>query len=143
MLPPLATIDDVTARLGTMPDLAMAAAFLDDASELVRAETGRDWVDEAGELVDPLPPSVVVVTARAAARALRNPAEVTQQTAGPFSVTHPSGVYLTRAEQKILARVGRPQIGTLSTTRGPIETGDITVPVDGGRPMPLISRDPW
>jgi hypothetical protein len=127
MLPALATLDELEARLGvdpgslSGPDRARAQAALDDASALVREESRRDWVDTDGVIT--APPSLVRVTLGAALRTFRNPDGEISQTAGPFSRTVKAadvGVYLTPAEIEIVRRYRQESTGlwTLRTTRG-------------------------
>lgn len=127
MLPALATLDELEARLGvdpgslSGPDSARAQAALDDASALVREESRRDWVDTDDAIT--APPSLVRVVLGAALRNFRNPDGEISQTAGPFSRTVKAadvGVYLTPAETEIVRRYRQESTGlwTLRTTRG-------------------------
>jgi hypothetical protein len=127
MLPALATLDELEARLGvdpgslSGPDRTRAQAALDDASALVREESRRDWVDTDGAIT--APPSLIRVTLGAALRTFRNPDGEISQTAGPFSRTVKAadvGVYLTPAEVEIVRRYRQESTGlwTLRTTRG-------------------------
>lgn len=71
-LPPLASTDDLDARLPAGladADPDAAAAALDDASAIVRDEAGKTWLDEDGELTD-VPAMVVAITCACAIRAL-------------------------------------------------------------------------
>lgn len=131
---PLATITDLEDRLGAPvpPDLASQAyARLRDASAIVRAYAGVSWVDESGDL-DDVPDAVAGVVASMVERATRNPAGVTQETAGPFNrsfgAVAAERLYMTKAERMVVrSAAGRSSIGTLSTTRGEIETADVVV----------------
>lgn len=132
-LPSLATISQLANRLGeTITNESQAQALLDYASALVRAETGLDYLDDDGALVDPLPSGVAEVTVEMVFRAVTNPAGVTQDTAGPFTVSFGSDaaqrIYLTKADRKILRGAGG--LSTISTYRGDLETGDVCGPVD-------------
>lgn len=127
--PPLATLEDLEARLGQpvpADQETRALALLDDASALVRAVARRSWIED-GELAD-VPTAVVGVVANVAARAFRNPDGVTQDTAGPFTVSYgplaAERLFLTRGEREILSRFTR-NIGTISLTRGSIETDTV------------------
>ena len=133
-LPPFATVEYVEARLRRElePDeVVQAEAFIDDASDLIRAESGRDWVNEAGDTLEGTPAQLAAlgrVCANAAARVMRNPSGVNQRTAGPFSESFGTNatpaVFLTKAERAIIAHVSGRTAGmtTVSTTRGPVET---------------------
>src|SRR5690554_5502218 len=106
-LPSLATIEDLETRLGsTVSDEPQALALLRYASSLVRSYTGCTYIDEDGGLIDPLPDGVVEVTVEMVFRAVTNPAGVTQDTAGPFTVSFGSDaaqrIYLTAADRTIL-----------------------------------------
>lgn len=90
-LPPLADATALAQWLGVTfseDDTERAEAVLAAASAVVRAGSGELYVDEEGELVDPLPDAVPVVTVQVAAKMWANPAGVTQETRGPFSVTY-------------------------------------------------------
>lgn len=126
MLPALATVHDLEARLGldndTLDgaDLARARAALNDASALVREEARRDWVTAS---VVTAPASVIRVTLGAALRNYRNPDAEIAQTVGPFGRTvkaAETGVYLTTAELEIVRRYRRTTstLWALRTTRG-------------------------
>lgn len=139
-LPPFASVADVEVRLGrtvTDGERATVEAALEDASDLIRAETGRDWVDpdNPAQLVgDPAQLDTLrTVCAAVAARLIRNPAGVAQETVGPFSVSHGTsavpGAWLTRWERLRLRRAaGLIGVTVLSTTRGPFETRPIDLP---------------
>lgn len=121
---PLASITELEARLGrtfTGEESGRALALLDDASALVRAEAGRDWVDDTGALVAvPAPARAVVL--RAAERAARNPEGFRSESAGDYSYQRSeseTGVFLTDAERRIVRRaVGRGGLWTQQVTRG-------------------------
>ena len=107
-LPPLA---DVAALDAWLPGVVIvgdaaaeerAEAVLAAASAYVRAENGKNWVDENGDLVDDIPDAVAVLVVQVAARLWANPTGLTQETAGPFSATHGQGT-LTDAERGVLA----------------------------------------
>jgi hypothetical protein len=123
-LPPLAQVEDLADRLGRdltdASEVRRAAAALDDASGMVRDESGRDWVD------DPAPQPLVTVVLAAALRVLRNPEGYLSQTTGPFSVTRDRGelgVYLTETERALCRRYrpsgsGASGLWTQRVTRG-------------------------
>jgi len=79
MLPPLATIPDLEARIGhpiTDPaEQARANALLADASSLVRFAANQTWVDENGDLTV-VPDLAVSITCQAALRGWFNPAGI-------------------------------------------------------------------
>lgn len=155
MLPALATVDDLEARLGldadtlAGPERARAQAALDDASALVREETGQDWVDPVTtDITAPAP--LVRVVLGASLRNFRNPDSEISQTIGPFSRTLKAaevGVYLTPAELAIVRRYRKESTGlwTLRTTRG--EDWDSTLYVEddfGCELFPIGTVDkPW
>ncbi|MET9262406.1 hypothetical protein [Amycolatopsis sp. NPDC004079] len=128
MLPALADLGDLEARLGLDPDTlagpekSRAQAALDDASALVREETRQDWVDPlTGEVAAPAP--LVRVVLGAALRTYRNPDAEISQTLGPFARTLKAaevGVYLTPPELAIVRRYRKETTGlwTQGTTRG-------------------------
>lgn len=130
--PSLATVEELADWLGeeiTKPtDIKRAGFALAVASTLVRTETGREWLDERGELVVPRPDVLAQVVVMAAARAFTNPDGIEDVSEGLDDFTtrekrkvQDTGVYLTRAERDMLAGLDRPVfrgLGTVSTTRG-------------------------
>lgn len=124
MLPALASVEELEARLGLDPDtladanLGRARAALTDASALVRMEARRTWVGENGALTV-VPDAIVRVVLGAAQRNYTNPDAVIQESAGPFArrlSESDTGVYLTQAEVDIVRRF-RPAGGELWTLR--------------------------
>lgn len=127
-----ATPEDLGVWLGESideePDEKRAEFILAVASTLVRQETGRQWVDDAGNLVSPLPDVLKQVTVMSAARAYSNPEGVETVSEGIDDYTvherrkvQDAGIYLTRAERQMLADLNRSEfrgLGTVSTTRG-------------------------
>ena len=136
-LPRFAEVADVEARLGRPfagDEIAQCEAFLDDASMVIRAEAGRTWLNDSGDALvgtEAQLDALRTVCANMAARVMRNPSGANQRTAGPFSESYAPSVsaahvYLSKSDRKVLAWVvGRSGVGTLSTTRGPIETTPI------------------
>lgn len=127
----LALDESVEARL--------AQSVLDRVSTAVRATTGQTWVDDEGALVTMsayVADLLRTVTVEASLRRLRNPDGATQRSAGigPFtdSVTvEAENVYFTKLERDMLAEAVTQQfpsdggfvgLGTIATTRGPLET---------------------
>lgn len=117
----LATVADLETRLGlaagslTGTDLARAEAALDDASALVRAEAGLDWVDAYG--ASTAPASVVVVVVQVALRVYRNPdGYISESIAGAYSYAYgqgaQNGLTLTDAERRIITRAAAADGGT-------------------------------
>lgn len=132
---PLASLEDLEARMGPIADETAAEAALGDASALVRAEAPAfDW---AGEI----PEAVVVVVLSSAGRALRNPDGDQAESIGSYSVTHGrtlGGVWLTVNERRTVRRATGVGGGLGSIElESPWETSVFTVPVDlGGDEMP-------
>lgn len=123
MLPPLATSEELSARLGHGFDgdeVLRADAILDDASTLVRSEAGFTWVDEEEALED-VPDVAVTVTLAAAQRAFRNPDGLLGETLGSYSYRAADGtlpgVYLTEAEIRMLRRLAGGSVQTVRTAR--------------------------
>lgn len=152
MLPALAPVTDLEARLGldpdtlTGPNLGRARAALADASALVRMEARRTWVDAAGALTV-VPDAVIRVVLGAAQRVYTNPDSVVQESAGPFArqlSAESTGVYLTKAELDIVRRF-RPaggELWTLQTTRDGDDVNTIWYQDSFGvEPFPLASGD--
>lgn len=152
MLPALASVSELEARLGldpttlTGPDLGRARAALDDASALVRLEARRTWIDEITGAPN-APDAIVRVVLGAAQRNWTNPDAAIQETAGPFARRlneTDTGVYLTKAEIEIVRRF-RPaggELWTLRTERDGDEDGTIWYPVSvGSEPFPWASLE--
>jgi hypothetical protein len=99
----LATVEDLSVRVpGGIPasDSARALAYLEDASGLIREETGQDFDDE-------IPPTARRICIAAALRAWFNPDFVNQTTIGDFTARLgvAGGVYLTEVEKADLAKL--------------------------------------
>lgn len=152
MLPPLASVADLSLRLGVTlagTEADRAAAVLDDASALIRGEAGADWVDDGGALID-VPAVVASVTLAVAYRAFRNPEGVAQTSLGDVSVSYDRGdgqaaVYLTRDERRSVRRAaGTSAVGAIELTSPwamPADTYPVAVS-GGGDPFPL-GPFPW
>lgn len=121
-LPPLAPVSALEQRLGVPVgslaglDLARAEANLNDASALVRAEAGFDWVADDGVTIT-APDAVVTVTVRAAIRAYRNPdGYMSENLGGSYSYTFAQseiGVYLLTEEKRVIVKAAADAKATL------------------------------
>lgn len=129
--PAFANADDLGEWLGESiaeSDIDRAEFALRFASSLIRAETARDWLDDDGKLVEPLPDVLSQVTVMSASRAFVNPDAVEDVSEGidDFNTrerrkVQDAGVYLTKAERRMLANLVRSKtggLGTVSTKRG-------------------------
>jgi len=137
----LATVDDLDRLLGDDGPLAsdsaaytQAEARLEQASAIVRAYAGTSWLDDEGALSG-VPEDIPNVVAGMVERASRNPAGVTQEQAGPFARSFGSDaaqrIYLSKMDKLVIRdAVGgtRTGIGTLSVSRGQLETADVRGP---------------
>lgn len=128
-LPPLADVSDVVALFGagTAVDIDQTEMLLRLASARVRAYTGCTWTNEAGTALVDVPDGVTELVAAVVVRALQNPRGVTQETAGPHSVSYGSDaasrVYLTAGDRDLLdANRCTSRLWVLSPTRGNLET---------------------
>lgn len=111
------------------------------ASALVRKESGRTWLDDAGALVDPLPDDVQLVTLYCAGRVFDNREAQTTGGVDDYSEgwkVDESGAYLTASEKRMLAGYRTSNtfsgLGVVSTTRLPSRpngTGWVPTPTDG------------
>lgn len=139
--PPLASPDDLAARLGIETDeldTARAEAWLADASTLVRDEAGQSFLTAEGDLIALVPDIVTMITLAAAQRAYENPSNVTQKstadTSMSFAARGDSPVYLTEDECKRLRRLSgaaaRGGLFAIQTTRGPEPCDTGYVPTD-------------
>lgn len=152
MLPALASVSELEARLGldpdtlVGPDLGRARAALDDASALVRLEAGRTWVDTTTGALTTVPDAIVRVVLGAAQRNFSNPDAAIQETVGPFARRlneTDTGVYLTRPELDIVHRFRtNGELWTLQTTRDGDDQDTIWYQDSfGTEPFPLASTD--
>lgn len=129
-LPPFASVDDYADRFGAVADETRTEAHLADASAEIRSYLGASFVDDAGALdfsdAHSWAPDVFLkITCQVAHRTQTNPDGAQRETIDGYTVEH-GGVYLNRIEQAQLnAATGRSPLGVLSTTRGPLETGDV------------------
>lgn len=125
--PPLADLDDLIRRVGSIVDAPDAAlVLLEQASAIVRAYAGQTWLDSNGALSG-VPDDIPGVVVSMVERATRNPDGLAGESVGPFSRSFgPAAydrLYLTKAERMVIrAAVGNTGIGTISTTRGSLET---------------------
>ena len=113
VLPPLADVRDLEFRLrrsfDTDDETAPAEAALDEASEIVRAESGNDWVSPDDPALITAPRIVKTIVLRMAERKLRNPDGFSSESAGDYSyqrngVGADGSLYLTAWERKVLLR---------------------------------------
>lgn len=162
MLPAFVDVETLAARIPggiDVDDEARAQAALDDASTLVRAAAGIDWVDEHGQLVADVPDVVATVTAAAARRAFVNPEGLAQETVAGYGASYSSAsgdVYLTKTERKLIRRAAGIASSGSITLASPYEMPATTVwhpgvngyvvrpspgslsPVDGGESAPYL-----
>lgn len=136
----LAGVTDLSEWLGepitAEVDVKRATRCLRLASSLVRAATRREWVDEAGMLVDPLPDAVHMVTLYCASRVYENREAMTRGSIddadGGWKVDE-AGAYLTASEKQTLAGVSSSPTGglrTVATTRSSVASVNGLVPTD-------------
>ena len=152
MLPPLASLTDFTDRLGrplSGVDATRAESAIRDASAIVRTEAGENWVDVNGDLTE-VPEAIVAITMAVARRSWENPSGKTTTSEGIGQYTEANGwanasadVYLKASEKAIIRAVtGRSGgVGTLSTTRGHLETPSVLSGSDGFVGPPIIWGD--
>ena len=117
-LPSLAPVSALEKRLGVPvgslagEDLTRAETDLADASALVRAEAGLDWVADDGVTIT-APESAVTVVVRAALRSFNNPEGYAGESLGSGAYSYQygqqaqQGVYLTAAEIRIVKQAAR------------------------------------
>lgn len=113
MLPSLATIADMEARLGHTIDepgeRERAQALLNDASALVRFEANQTWMTDGDPpVLGDVPDIAVTITAVAALRGWYNPAGIESAQLGAVSVRY-GGAWLTGSEREQLALINRGQ----------------------------------
>lgn len=103
MAEPLATIAELQAKKSDA-DAALAAEWLEDASELVRDEGDAEWA------ADTVPDGVRRIVVEVARRAMENPGGHSQTSIGDVSVSYrgsgqqQDAVFLTRQEHRRVKR---------------------------------------
>lgn len=137
----LATVQELGDWLGESitadsVDGKRAAMCLRAASALVRKESGRTWLTDAGHLVADLPEDVKMVTLYSAARVYDNPNAQTRGGLDDYSEgwkVDEAGAYLTASERRQLAPFRTASIGGLgavSTSRVEPRSTSGWVPTD-------------
>lgn len=129
-LPALASVEALSDWIGEpipadSADWKRARGVLRMASELVREETKRQWLDpeNLASLQPRLPDPVELVTLQAAARSYLNPEHLEQERGDDWygsRKVQESGVYLTQSEKSLLqpfAGARHGGLGVVSTTR--------------------------
>lgn len=119
-LPPLATVADLSIRLGgasiTGADYIRAVAALEDVSAMVRAAAGADMVAEDGFTIT-APTVVVTIAIQAALRTYRNPEGYAGESVDGYSWQgvqgEPAGVYLSADEERRIRAAMRSASGAL------------------------------
>lgn len=157
-LPAFATIEDLADRRPSgvsVADRPRAQAALVDASNLIRAETNKTWVDDTNQL-DAVPPIFLTITCRSALRAFDNPDAIQSEAITNYSVTLANAsadVYLTKTERALIRKAaGLGGVFALATTRSDavgldtanVGCGDGTVylPVEPQPGEPIAWNDP-
>lgn len=132
--PRLTTVEAVARLLGQdITNTDQAEAFIEIASEVVRAFAKQTWLNEAEDALEGVPAQIPGVVDRMVVRAIRNPDEVTQEQAGPFTRSM-RPVYMDQYDKMVVrSAVGSSGVGVLSTTRGDLETPAVSIP---GAPLP-------
>lgn len=137
----LASVDDLADWIGeSIPDQSAearrATMCLRAASALVRKESGRTWLTEAGELFDPLPEDVKMVTLYCASRVFDNRNAQTRGGIDDYTEgwkVDEAGAYLTASEKRMLSAfrtTGSTGLGVVSTTRRETPVVSGWVPTD-------------
>lgn len=137
----LATVGELADWLGeSIADGSVegkrAAMCLRAASALVRKESGRTWLTDAGALEEPLPEDVKMVTLYCASRVFDNRNAQTRGGLDDYSESwkvDEAGAYLTASERRMLAPFRSAVVGGLgavSTTRqeAPAASGWVPTP---------------
>ena len=120
---PLATVEQLSARLGITPtggDAERALAALEDASALIRSEAAVDWIDVETNELSGVPSVIEAITLAVAYRAYQNPTGASQTSLGDASVSYAregsgGAVYLTRDERKAVRKAaGISAVGSIA-----------------------------
>lgn len=136
-----ATVDDLAVRVpGGIPEdqADRAVAYLEDASDEIRDEIGRDYESDA------VPGTVRKICLAVALRAWLNPTQLAATGLGEYTATHSSrgGIYLTEEEKSRLAKFrATGGLWVQPLDRSPDSTlyeGTRYIPsADGGTALPL------
>lgn len=136
-LPPLASVEQLSRKLGYTPEggeYDRAASILDEASELIRDKGGKTWTTSTGAL-ESVPNRVRTICVAAAYRAFTNPEALSQRSIGDSSKSYDrsgreggEAVYLTDDEVRRI----RKAAGTSS-----FNSVTLVSPYDGS------ALDPW
>lgn len=137
----LASVEDLADWIGeSIPtgsaEERRAILCLRSASALVRKESGRTWLTDAGGLVDPLPEDVAMVTLYCASRVFDNRNAQTRGGLDDYTEgwkVDEAGAYLTASERRMLAPFrasGSGGLGAVSTTRRETPVVSGLVPTD-------------
>ncbi|GGK89203.1 hypothetical protein [Mangrovihabitans endophyticus] len=112
--PTLASDAQLYAKIGYTPagdEATRATGCLVDASELIRDEAGKTWLNEAGDEVEDVPPRVQRICVAAAYRAFANPEGLSQRSIADSSKSYDrtgreggEDVYLTDREIRAVRR---------------------------------------
>lgn len=127
-LPPLVDPEELLKRLqrDEFGDLEAerVEAVCEDASDLVRGESGKDWLDPDDPTKVVAPRYVLLIARRCAERAVRNPEGYSSESAGDYSYQRrgaegEGGTFLTEREVRALKQAsGKSGLWTQPTTRG-------------------------
>lgn len=132
-LPPLATVTQLEERLGVPvgsiqgEDLTRAQRNLEDASNLVRSESGIPWVDSSG--TPTAPDTVVVVVLQMTKRVYINPDGLTSESVTGYAWQtdqQSMGIYLSEDELRTIKAATREWMQAQSPDRWN-GTGSITM----------------
>lgn len=128
----LAPVSALEERLGTTfegTDLIRAQRALEDASELVRTETGLKWIDTEGQPC--APDAVVVVVLQMAKRAYLNPEGLTSESVEGYSWQGDQqnvGIYMSDEELRAVQAAAREwRLAHLPPGQRWSGTGSITI----------------
>jgi hypothetical protein len=138
---PLADVEALSDWIGEPivedVDIKRAELALRMASALVRRESGRNWLDDAGLVLATTPDDVTVVTLTVAGRGYTNPqgweTEAVDDWQGRRDLDE-VGMYLTISEKSLLSRFAGKQhrgLGTVATTRGVFDDDRETWVING------------
>ncbi|PJM80006.1 hypothetical protein [Bifidobacterium scaligerum] len=142
-LPTFATKDDLAEWLGDSitedADVKRAERCLRAASNRIRRYTKRIWVDDAGQLIDPLPEDLQDVCLACAGRFYTNPEGETQWSRqiddamdGGSRKVDEAGIYLTASEMQTLDDLVADQsplvggLGVIGVTRNELPSRDMS-----------------
>jgi hypothetical protein len=145
-LPPLASVETFESFAGRDINTDRAAALLDFASALIRAEAGVDWVDDNNDLSG-VPDVIPFICCKVVERAVSNPEGLTAESVVNYRAEYgnsSSDLYLTKQERRLVRKAAGTALITTVELESPYRKYDpddiYTTVANGGEEIPM---GPW